>query len=435
LGAKYWYGWEWHSATLSPPSSTWLQGGSTGGSVGWAPSAPTGAPPYFRFFPQTFLLADSTGAEEVFIAGDTHFEYLTEVMPTLPSAPVANNASVCKCPLYFLPNVQSSSHKLQVSPGADPVPVAPVIDRYYSSAVIMHTLTRENRILRFGGSNGYREFNVTGSLGEPLGFGTGAAASLPSVEEWDPNAGALGSWKPKAPLFNPRLVQNAVVLPDGRIFIVGGSDSDEHNGGGAWHPVFQTEIYDPGIDANAAGTALPAASLTRPRTYHSVAILLPDARVLVAGGADGPTAASNPLLDRARDSGEIYSPPYLFQGPRPEIDLVGGPNAQQALLYGQQFTVVGAWIAGTPPHIASSPVTANPADVKLVLIRPGSVTHHFDFDQRYLELPFSLTSYADRTFVMTATAPANGTYAPPGYYMLFVLVKGRPSVAATVRIQ
>src|SRR5207237_1057151 len=62
------------------------------------------------------------------------------------------------------------------------------------------------------------------------------------------------------------------------------------------------------------------------RLYHSTAVLLPDARVLVAGGGALPGSA----IDQT--SAEIYSPPYLFRGTRPTIT-----SASYTLQYGAHF--------------------------------------------------------------------------------------------------
>ena len=71
-----------------------------------------------------------------------------------------------------------------------------------------------------------------------------------------------------------------------------------------------------------------------------------------------------------------------------------------------------------------------PRDIASVaLIRPGTPTHAFDMDQRFVGLSFTAGSG-----VLNVTAPPNGNIAPPGYYMLFVLNSaGVPSVARFVK--
>jgi hypothetical protein len=76
-----------------------------------------------------------------------------------------------------------------------------------------------------------------------------------------------------------------------------------------------------------------------------------------------------------------------------------------------------------------TPDTARISAVSLV--RLGSVTHTFNQNQRFLQLPFTIVSST-----LNAQAPANGNLAPPGYYMLFILdSNGVPSVAAILQLQ
>ena len=106
---------------------------------------------------------------------------------------------------------------------------------------------------------------------------------------------------------------------------------------------------------------------------------------------------------------EIYSPPYLFKGPRPTIT-----TAPSTMQYGASFDVT----------------TPNAAQIAHVsLIRSPSVTHAIDMNQRFQYLNF--TPGAGK---VTVQAPANANLAPPGDYMLFLVdTNGVPSVASFVR--
>ena len=127
---------------------------------------------------------------------------------------------------------------------------------------------------------------------------------------------------------NPRWFSTGVALPTGEVVAFNGSSTDEVVGPGSGMPVRTPEIYDP-----ASNTWSEVATQARGRTYHSTAVLLPDGRVLVAGHSPIATAyaAQNPagepfgLSPARRDpSFEIFSPPYLFRGPRPVVRSVPG---------------------------------------------------------------------------------------------------------------
>ena len=70
--------------------------------------------------------------------------------------------------------------------------------------------------------------------------------------------------------------------------------------------------------------------MVAPRLYHSTALLLPDGRVLIAGGGRFHDVADP--TDQL--SAEIYSPPYLFNGVRPTIS-----SAPSTIPYATNFTV------------------------------------------------------------------------------------------------
>ncbi len=60
---------------------------------------------------------------------------------------------------------------------------------------------------------------------------------------------------------------------------------------------------------------------------------------------------------------------------------------------------------------------------EVVLLRPASATHFFDFDQRYIELAFTLTPGGDPgEWTATVEAPTDDL-GPAGWYMLFVIAE------------
>lgn len=201
-------------------------------------------------------------------------------------------------------------------------------------------------------------------------------------------------WQSTAPMALPRAHHNLTLLPDGNVLVTGGERQTE--GFDTSQAVYEAEIWNP-----TTQTWTTMAPMQRPRLYHSTAILLPDGRVLSTGGFF-PPSYNEPTA-------EIFSPPYLFNGPRPNIT-----SAPATLQYGNNFFV------GTD--------TANIS--KVTLVRIGMVTHAFNQDQRFLSLSFSATPGG-----VTVTAPANANLAPPGYYLLFVVnSSGVPSIGSFVSL-
>jgi hypothetical protein len=210
---------------------------------------------------------------------------------------------------------------------------------------------------------------------------------------------ATPAWQYGPPMSQPRIELNATILPSGKVLVVGGSRNDED----AATASLNADLYDP-----ATNTFSSAGANAFPRLYHSNALLLPDATVLVNGG--------NPQRGNYERRQEIYSPAYLFNGDgTPAIRPVIWDVGSGALRYGGTFQV------NTP----------NAADIASVaLVRPGSPTHAFDQEQRFIGL-----SYTAASGVLNVTAPPNGNIAPPGYYMLFILNSaGVPSVATFVHL-
>lgn len=193
-------------------------------------------------------------------------------------------------------------------------------------------------------------------------------------------------------MLHPRVHVSSVLLPDRTVLVAGGGGAPEAD------PVHEAEIYDPATNSWRA-----VAELHHDRLYHSLALLLPDGRVLIAG--------NNPA-GHEEHSIEIYSPPYLFAGPRPEI--LAAPGEAR---YGTTFRIR----------------TTQAARIQYVnLMRPSAVTHSTDNEQRLVNLKQRRLGGGRLELKLTA----DHEIAPPGWYMLTVTNdEGIPSVATWIRVR
>src|SRR6185312_7894932 len=101
-------------------------------------------------------------------------------------------------------------------------------------------------------------------------------------------AGEFGTWAAKADLTEARADHTAVMLPDGRALIVGGTDM-------SGNPLASAETYDPSTETFTVVSGGLATPVSRPQATG-----LNDGRVLIAGGIDG--------SNRALATAEIFDP-------------------------------------------------------------------------------------------------------------------------------
>jgi hypothetical protein len=235
-------------------------------------------------------------------------------------------------------------------------------------------------------------------------------------------------WVAASPMHFKRYYATSVLMPDGQVFIVGGSRCGGRNNlrtpdlkctNGA---IMDPEIYNPETDSWSI-----MARQRIIRMYHSVALLLPDATILVAGGGRPGAYGEKGFLSYdkslAHQEADIFYPPYLFNSDgtpatRPAITSVPprvNPDRPPSINYGQSFSVG----IGTVPASQIGEV---------VLVRLPSVTHTLNFDQRRVVLGKNVLD----SQTLRVTAPANGNECPPGPYMLFVIGNGVPSVAKII---
>jgi hypothetical protein len=270
--------------------------------------------------------------------------------------------------------------------------------------------------------------------------GLGPAMAKPTIQarSFMPNApGGTGRWAATPPPLNKaRNYANTVILPDASLVEVGGGSGTE---GGPDN--FYLDANDPTLSTLLRPEILKAGGrrwvLGNPqnewRTYHSTALLLPDGRVLSAGddfhegifrSSSTPSGfdvlAAVPDSTR-RDSFEIYSPPYLYNGNRP-AKRPRISSAPRTVRYKKRFTV----------RTKQAGIRGSRRVARAVLMAPSTVTHSNDPQQRLVPLRVTRTV---RGRSITVVAPPGTGVAPPGPYMLFLLDRsGTPSVAKWISV-
>jgi hypothetical protein len=289
---------------------------------------------------------------------------------------------------------------------------APGNSRYTASSVLYDVTATNGRVLVVGGNQGVG--------GAPVNE---AHTNVTNVEQ---------AWTTVGPMSYRRKFHTATILPDGKVMVSGGTQCP--GGNNLTCPEFLTptsgaaalkpEIWDP--QNPSVWNQMAASPSGIPRLYHSMAILLPDATVLVgAGGLPGaegevPDVFSNFGRGFGHPDAEIFSPPYLF-------NLDGTPALRPSITWIQDDK-----IGLNQSMLVKTPDYANITQV--VLVRLGSVTHGLNQDQRRIVLTFTNNnlSYSQ---TLNVTMPSTGNVCPPGPYMMFLMANGVPSVAKMVNIQ
>jgi hypothetical protein len=220
-----------------------------------------------------------------------------------------------------------------------------------------------------------------------------------AVNEWLDGFNPSLGWKAYPQFQTARHNHNTVMLPDGAMLTVGGNRGVY----GYEEPELSSELYSKPA-GDPTGVWNKVAPHTIQAAYHSTAILLPDATVLLSQD-DMDSSAAAAFQHKA----QVYSPPYLFKGAQPVIT-----SAPASARYGQTFQV-----------LTNRSVTRG-----AVLVAPAATTHGNDMHQRVIKVQTQ-----QRTNGLNVTVPASSALVPPGHYMLFVVDSaGIPSVARFVHI-
>jgi hypothetical protein len=230
-----------------------------------------------------------------------------------------------------------------------------------------------------------------------IAFFGGANSPTATIEVIDVNV-PNPQWTMAAQaMAQPRRQHNTTILADGTVLITGGTTGS--NGfNDAAGKIRRVELWNPETQQI---TELAQASAVY-RGYHSIALLLPDGRVLSAGGDHDSMSNMN---------AEIFSPPYLFQGSRPRVTA-----AADTAYLGSSFFV-------------ATPDVSSIAEVTLIV--PGSVTHAQNWTQRIVRPTFTPVEGG-----LAVTLPTNPSVLIPGYHMMFLINDhGVPSIAEFVQVK
>ncbi|GAM43155.1 galactose oxidase [Talaromyces pinophilus] len=251
----------------------------------------------------------------------------------------------------------------------------------------------KGKILTLGGAPSYNDSRATSN------------AHLVTVRK----PGEPVNVEPLDNMHSARAFANSVILPDGKVFVIGGQT----------HPIVFTdtnssmipEMWDPKTKKFTEMPALPT-----PRNYHSTALLLPNATVFVGGGGLCPWKC-----DVNHPDAHIYTPPYFFEADgvtpatRPIITHVANP----ILKVGQTLNVT-----------LLKPVESY-QKLTFSMVRMASSTHTVNTDQRRV----NVSPQAATPTLFTLGLPRDPGVLLPGYWHLFAMLNGVPSVAETILVE
>jgi hypothetical protein len=229
-----------------------------------------------------------------------------------------------------------------------------------------------------------------------------------------------------------RSFANATLLPTGQVLVTGGVQVTNNDG----TAVRDAEVYDPVLNSwlVTKGTLGTGTTPLAARNYHGTAILLPDGRVWTGSGSqnergsecdgsdDGCDGLADGIDENTEEKVEIFSPWYMGRSDRPVITSCPAKISTDG----------GSYNVGIGSSLGTNVG-------RVVLMRPGSVTHAFDTDQRQIRLDILSKSAS----TVTVASPYGAAAAPPGDYMLFALrqittsgfQQWVPSVACWTRVE
>lgn len=221
-----------------------------------------------------------------------------------------------------------------------------------------------------------------------------------------------------------RIMVEGVLLLDETVLWLNGARLGCQGFGTASDPAPTALVYDP-----ATHSWSEAGQTHIPRMYHSVALMLLDGTILVAGSNPN----EMPILEEDIDPSvpsrafptefriEKYTPSYLLDGKmslRP-TDIV---MTKENLVPGQTVSTI------------SFSAVNSPKDIKVMLYHGGFVTHAVHMGQVMIEMEHLNLKHAEgNNYEVTVRVP--NIKIAPGPYVVYLIVDGVPGIGQFVKVQ
>jgi len=210
------------------------------------------------------------------------------------------------------------------------------------------------------------------------------------------------SWDKKNNLGHGRTNGSMLLLPDGRVVILGGARSTNNGGSDINEAEKSLHIWNPETNKLIRGDKEDNA-----RLYHSSALILPDGSVMSAGGG-----APGPVRNR---NGQLYHPDYLYDTKQQKVDRPKITESPRNIRSGNSFFML---------------VDETSRIVKVTATKSGSSSHTRNCDTRWLDLEFQIV---DETTLRVIAEDRNVMIG--GLWMLNLIdIDGVPSEASLVGV-
>ncbi|KAL5750650.1 hypothetical protein ACOSP7_025253 [Xanthoceras sorbifolium] len=221
----------------------------------------------------------------------------------------------------------------------------------------------------------------------------------------------------------PRLLNDMLILPTGHILIINGAK----RGCGGWNnaadPSLQPYLYKPKKIPGRRFSVLMSTKIAR--MYHSSAIVLPDGRILVAGGNPYRRYTLRNVTYPTELRLQEFTPHYMdrqFHSWRPGNVSIVYNDKMYGVKYGEEFNVQFRLLGRRPSNMV------------FTAYAPPFTTHSVSMNQRMLRLRCkNMVLTEDGWLNAVLEAPPSPNIAPSGYYLLTVVNRGIPSISHWVR--